>query len=129
VKPVELSGKEREYLKEKNNELETNINNNNIRNFSRGINELQKGYQPTTNFVKYDNDNLLADTHNNFNRWSDHFCQLLNTHAIHKVRHTEMQTDETSLSEPSPFDVDVDVEKLKEYQVLTNSERTGPSRR
>jgi hypothetical protein len=38
--------KEREYLKGKLNELETNNKNKNIRDLYRCINEFKKGYQP-----------------------------------------------------------------------------------
>jgi hypothetical protein len=62
VKLVELSGpKNREYLKHKINELETNNKNKNIRN----LYEFKKGYQPRTNMVKGD---LLADSHSILNR-------------------------------------------------------------
>jgi predicted nuclease of restriction endonuclease-like RecB superfamily len=38
VKPADISGKKRETLKEKINELETNSKNKNIRDLYRGIN-------------------------------------------------------------------------------------------
>jgi hypothetical protein len=38
--------KEREYLKDKINEPESNSKNKNIRDLYRGINEFKKGYQP-----------------------------------------------------------------------------------
>jgi hypothetical protein len=40
--------KKREYLRDKINELESESNNKNIRDFCRGINEFEKGYQPRT---------------------------------------------------------------------------------
>jgi hypothetical protein len=40
--------KKREYLKDKNNVLESNSKNKNIRNLYRGIDEFKKGYQPRT---------------------------------------------------------------------------------
>jgi TATA-binding protein-associated factor Taf7 len=40
--------KKREYLKDKINELESNIKNK-IRDLYRGINKFKKGYQPRTN--------------------------------------------------------------------------------
>jgi hypothetical protein len=36
--------KERQYLRGKINELETNNKNKNVRDFYRGINEFKKGY-------------------------------------------------------------------------------------
>jgi hypothetical protein len=43
--------KKREYLKDKINEVESNIKNKNIRDLYRGINEF-KFYKPRTNLVK-----------------------------------------------------------------------------
>jgi hypothetical protein len=34
----------------------------------RGINGFTKGYKPRSNLVKDENDELLADSHNNLNR-------------------------------------------------------------
>jgi hypothetical protein len=53
--------KKMEHLKGKINELRTNNNNKNIRNFYRGINAFKKGYQPRINIIKGKNGNLLAD--------------------------------------------------------------------
>jgi hypothetical protein len=44
--------KEREYLKDKINELESNSKNRNIGDLYSGINEFKKGYQPRTNLVR-----------------------------------------------------------------------------
>jgi hypothetical protein len=55
--------KEREYLKDKINELESNSKNKNIRDLYRGINEFKKGYQPRTNMVKDERGDLVADPH------------------------------------------------------------------
>jgi hypothetical protein len=56
--------KKKEYLKGKINELATNSKNKNIRELYRGINEFKRGYQTLSNFVKYENGDLLADSHN-----------------------------------------------------------------
>jgi hypothetical protein len=47
VKPVELSGKKNEYMKEMNG-LETNSKTKNIGDLYRGINDFKKGHQPRT---------------------------------------------------------------------------------
>jgi hypothetical protein len=63
MKPAGNSGIEkREYLKDKINELASNSKNKNIRDFYRGINEFKRGYQPTNNLVKDENDDMLADS-------------------------------------------------------------------
>jgi hypothetical protein len=56
--------KEREYLKGKINELESNNKNKNIRDLYRDINEFKKGYQPKINIENYENGNLLVDHQN-----------------------------------------------------------------
>jgi len=43
--------KEKEYLKAKIEELETNSKIKNIRDLYRGITDFQKGYQPRNNIV------------------------------------------------------------------------------
>jgi hypothetical protein len=53
--------REREYLKDKINELESNGKNKNIRDLCRGINEFKESYQPRTNLVKDARGDLLAD--------------------------------------------------------------------
>jgi hypothetical protein len=46
-------------------------------------------------------------------RWRSCSSQLLNVHGFHKVRHTAIQTAEPLVSEPSAFEVQLAVEKLK----------------
>jgi hypothetical protein len=78
--------KKREYLKGKINELEANNKNKNIRDLFRGKNEFKKGYQPRSNIIKDENDNLIADPQNVLNRWKNFFNQLLNVHGVYDVR-------------------------------------------
>jgi hypothetical protein len=61
--------KEKEYLKAKINELETNSKNKNIRDLYRGINDFKKGYQPRTNVVKDEKGDLVADCHSIVAGW------------------------------------------------------------
>jgi hypothetical protein len=51
--------KNREYLKDKINEIELNSKNKSIRDLYRGITEF-KSYQPKTNLVKNERGDLLA---------------------------------------------------------------------
>jgi hypothetical protein len=60
--------KKREYLKD----------NKNIRDLYRSRYELKKGYQPRTNLIKDEKDDILTDPHKIVNRWMNYFCQLLN---------------------------------------------------
>jgi hypothetical protein len=64
--------KKREYLKDKIYELATNSKNKNIRELYREINYFKRGYQPRSNFVKDENGDLLADSHNILNRWKNY---------------------------------------------------------
>ena len=49
-------------------------------------------------------------------RWRDYFFQLLNVHGVHEVRQTETHTAEPLVPEPSAFEVDLAIEKLKSHK-------------
>jgi hypothetical protein len=68
--------KRREYLKDKIYEFAMNSRNRNIRDLCGVINECNRSYQPRNNLVKDENGNLLADSHNNLNRWKNNISQL-----------------------------------------------------
>jgi hypothetical protein len=85
-----LKNKKREYLTDKINELAINSKKKNIRELYRGVNEFKKSSQPTSNFVKDENDHVLADSHNVLNRWKNYFSQLLNVCRVSDVRQTEI---------------------------------------
>jgi hypothetical protein len=120
--------KEREYLKDKINELAMNSRNKNIRDLYRGINGFKRGYQPTNNLVEDENVDLLADSHNIFNRWKNYFSQLLNVHNVSDVRQIEEHTAEPLVPGPSRLEVEIAIAKLKKYKP-PNSGRTDSSRR
>ncbi|PNF30898.1 hypothetical protein B7P43_G05207 [Cryptotermes secundus] len=108
--------KKREYLKDKIDELAMNSKNKNIRDLYRGINDFKRGYQPSSNLVKDENGDLLADSHNILNRWRNYFSQLLNVHRVSAVRQTEIHTAEPLIPDPSPFEVESAIAKLKRYK-------------
>jgi hypothetical protein len=110
--------KKGEYLKDKINELESNSKNKNIRDLYRGINEFKKSYQPRTDLVKDEKGDLLVDPHKIVNRWMNYFCQLLNVQRVGGIRHTEIQTAEPFVPEPSISEVEVAIGKLKRYKLL-----------
>ena len=62
--------KKKKYLIDKIDELETVSKIKNISGF-------KKGYQPRTNIVKDENDDLITDSYNILARWRNHFSQLL----------------------------------------------------
>jgi hypothetical protein len=63
--------KKRKYLKDKIDELATNISNKNIRDLCRRIKYFKKGYQSRSDLVKDENGDQLADSHIILNRWKN----------------------------------------------------------
>jgi hypothetical protein len=53
--------------------------------------------------VKDENSDLLADSHNIFNRWKNYFSQLLNAHSVSDVWQIEMYTLRPLIPDPTPF--------------------------
>ena len=49
-------------------------------------------------------------------RWRKYFFQISNVHGVHNVRCTEIHTAEPLLPEPSAFDVELTIEKLKSHK-------------
>jgi len=84
---------------------------NNIRNLYRGINDFKEGYQPRTIIVKYEEGDLVADSHSFMTRWKNYFSQLLNVHGPKDVRQEAIHTAETLVPEPSGFEVELAIEK------------------
>jgi hypothetical protein len=107
--------KNRVYLKDKVNELESNSKTKNIRDMYRGINDFKKGYQSRTNLVKDERGDLLANPHKILNRWMNYFCQLLNVQGMWGISQTEIQTAKLLVPEPSISEVEVAIGKLKRY--------------
>ena len=82
----------------------------------RGINDFKKGYQPRTIVVKDEKGELVADPHSIMARWRNYFSQLLNVHEDNDVRQAQMHTVEPLVPEPSAFEVELAVGKLKNYK-------------
>jgi len=59
---------------------------------------------------------LFAHFHSILTRWRKYFCQLLNVHGVNDVRQTEIHTAEPPVPDPSAFEVEVAVEKLKSHK-------------
>jgi len=79
----------------------------------KGICDFKKGYQTITNIVKHGKGDLGADCHTILARWRDHFSQVLNIRGVNDVRHTELNTAEPVGSEPSAYEVEMAIAKLK----------------
>jgi hypothetical protein len=55
---------------------------------------------------------MLADSHNILNRWKN-YSQLMNVHRVSDVRQIEIHTAELLVRDPSPFEVEIAISKLK----------------
>jgi len=49
-------------------------------------------------------------------RWRNYFSQILNVHGVSDVRQAEIQTAEPLVPEPSAFEVELAIEKLKSHK-------------
>jgi len=97
------------YLKAKIEELETNSKVSNVRG-------VKKGYQPRTIIVKDEKGELVADPHSIMARWRNYFSHLLNVHEDNDVRPAEIHTVEPLVPEPSAFEVELAIGKLKNHK-------------
>jgi len=91
---IHFKNKKKAYLKANFEELETNSEIKNIRDWYRGISEFKKGCQRRTNIVKDEKGDLVADSHSILAMCKDYFSQLLYVHGVIDVRHTEIHTTE-----------------------------------
>jgi hypothetical protein len=66
--------------------------------------------------LKDENGDLLADSHNIFNRWKNYFSHLLDVHNVSDVRQIEAQTAEPLVPGPSRLEVEIAIAKLKKYK-------------
>jgi hypothetical protein len=57
---------------------------------------------------------LIADYHSIMVRWRNYFSQLLNVHGVN-VRQAETHTAEPLVPEPSAFEVELAIGKLKSH--------------
>ena len=90
--------------------------NENIRDLYGGVSGFKKEYQPRTYIVKDEKGDLVTDSHSILVRRWNHFSQLLNVHGINDVRQMDIHTAEPLEPEPSVFEVEMAVKKLKRYK-------------
>jgi hypothetical protein len=93
-------GKNKECLKAKIDELETNNKIKNIIDFYRCVVGFETSYQLRINIVKELKGVLVTDSHIIL---AICFSQLLNVVEVHNVRQTEIHTTEPLVPEPSAF--------------------------
>ena len=58
----------------------------------------------------------MADSHSTIARWRNYFSQLLNVHGVKDVRQAEIHTVEPLVPEPSAFEVELAIQKLKNHK-------------
>jgi hypothetical protein len=115
--------KKSEYLKDKTNELATNIKNKNIRDLYRGIKEFKKSNnQHRNNLVKAEIGDLLADSHSALSMWKNYFFQLLNVHNVSDVRQIEVHMAKQLVPGSSRLEVEISTAKLKKCKSPGNDE-------
>jgi len=83
----------------------------------RDINAFKKGYQPRTNTVQDEKADLVTDSHSILARERNLLYQLYNVHGVSEVRQKEINTAEPLVPEPSVFEVEMAIEKLKITQI------------
>ena len=59
---------------------------------------------------------MVADSHSTMARWRNYFSQLLNVHGVNDVRQAEIHTAEPLVPEPSAFEVELAIEKLRSHK-------------
>jgi hypothetical protein len=59
---------------------------------------------------------LLANTHNIFNRWKTYFPQLLNVHRVSDIGQIEIHTAKPLMPDPSHFEVEIAIAKFESYK-------------
>ena len=59
---------------------------------------------------------MVADPHSIMARWRNYFSQLLNVHEDNDVRQAEIHTVESLVPEPSAFEAELAIGKLKNHK-------------
>ena len=111
-----LKSKKKEYWKFKIDELVTNSKIKNMRDLNRRISDFKKDYQHRTNIVRDEKGDLGTDSHSILARWRNHFSHLFNELGINGVMQRERHTTEPLVPEPSAFEFEMAIEKLKRHK-------------
>ena len=77
---------------------------------------LNDDYQTRTNTVENEKGGLVSDPYSIGSMWMNYFSQLLNVHGVNDIRHTEIHTAEPLVPEPSVFEVELAIKKLKSHK-------------
>jgi hypothetical protein len=74
---------------------------------------LRRICQPRTNIVKDEKGDVVVDSRRILVGWKDYFSQLLHVHGFNDIRNTEIHTVELLVPEPSAFENELAIERLK----------------
>jgi hypothetical protein len=66
--------------------------------------------------VTDENGDQLASSHNILNSWKNYFSHLVNVHRVSNVKEIEIHTAEPLIPDPSLFEIEIGIEKLKTYK-------------
>ena len=69
-----------------------------------------------SHIVKDEKGDLVAHCHSILTRWRNYFSQLLNVLEDNDVRQVEIHTAEPVVLEPSAFEIEMAIEKLKRHK-------------
>jgi hypothetical protein len=72
--------------------------------------------------VKYENGDLLADSHSILNRWKHFFSQFLNVYNVSDVRQIEVHTSELLVPGTSSLEFEIAIATLKNYKLPGSDE-------
>ena len=86
-----------------------------MRDLCKSMSDFKKGYQSGTNTVNDEKSDLVADCHSILARWRNHFSQMLNVNGVNGVGRTEIHTAEPLVPEPSAFEFEMAIEKVKRH--------------
>jgi uncharacterized protein len=103
-------------MRDKINWIKKGKKNKNNRDLYRHANEFNKAYQPRINFVKDNNGDLLAISHNISKSRKKCFYHLLNVRGVYDVRQTEMNATEPLVPASGCFEVKFAIEKPKRHK-------------
>ena len=73
-------------------------------------------YQPRCNIVMDEKGELVADSHSIVARWRNYFSKIFNVHWFRDVGQAEIHTAEPLVPEPSAFEFQLAIDKLKSYK-------------
>ena len=63
--------------------------------------------------VKDEKGDFVAESYSILARWRNHFSQMVNIHGVNDVRQAEKHTEQPLVPEPSIFEIELAIQKLK----------------